>query len=320
MNADERGWLCLTVLIRVSLSTMNTSNSFDITFVGHYTKDTIVYPTNRKTVNGGAYYFGAHVAARMGLRAAVITRLARADWGALDDLRQLGVTVMAEETPESSCLRLIYPTDNLDERTLELTSSAGPFTMDQVAGVSSRIYAVVASSARGEVAPEMVTELASRGAMLSLDVQGFVRTIENGRLGYDNWPGKDDVLPHVTVLKTDAVEAHLLTGESDRYAAAKRLAEMGPREVLMTHGGGVLVYHDGVVNEAPFRVKELRGRSGRGDTCSAAYVCRRLSAPPEDAVVWAAAVTSLKLEAEGPFRRDMAEVEALYKELKQIPT
>lgn len=299
---------------------MNTSQPFDITFVGHYTKDTIVYPTSSKTVNGGAYYFGAHVAARMGLRVAVITRLAREDWGALDDLQELGVTVMAKETPASTSLRLTYPTDNLDERTLELTSSAGQFTMDQVAGVTSRIYAVVASSARGEIPPEIVRELASRGSIVSLDVQGFVRVMENGQLGYDNWPDKASILPHVTVLKTDAVEAQLLTGEFDHRAAAQRLGEMGPREVVLTHGGGVLVYHDGVVHEAPFRVQEVRGRSGRGDTCTAAYVCRRLTAPPEDAVVWAAAVTSLKLQAEGPFRRSLADVEALYSELKQIST
>jgi hypothetical protein len=41
-----------------------------------------------------------------------------------------------------------------------------------------------------------------------------------------------------------------------------------------------------------------------------------LTAPPADAVIWAAAVTSLKLEAEGPFRRDLAEVEALYTRLR----
>jgi hypothetical protein len=36
-----------------------------------------------------------------------------------------------------------------------------------------------------------------------------------------------------------------------------------------------------------------------------------LSATPAEATVWAAAVTSLKLEAEGPFRREIGEVEAL---------
>jgi sugar/nucleoside kinase (ribokinase family) len=55
----------------------------------------------------------------------------------------------------------------------------------------------------------------------------------------------------------------------------------------------------------------LRGRSGRGDTCVGSYLSRRLSADPIDATRWAAAVTTLKLEAEGPVRRERSEVEAL---------
>ncbi len=292
---------------------------FDITFLGHYTKDTIVYPSRTTVVNGGAYYYGAHVAARMGQRVAVITRLARDDWPALQDLEDIGVTMRARATPSSTCLRLTYPTENLDQRTIELTSSAGPFTLDQLDGVESRIFAIVASSARGEVTPELVQALAARGAMIALDVQGFVRVVRDGRLGYDGWPGKEAVLRHVTVCKTDAVEAELLAGLSDHVAAARRLSEWGPREVLLTHRDGVLVYHDGVVEQAPFVYKELRGRSGRGDTCTAAYLSRRLTAPPADAVLWAAAVTSLKLETEGPFRREMAEVQALYDRLRSSP-
>ncbi len=294
---------------------MNPPTEFDITFLGHYTKDTIVYPTETKQVNGGAYYYGAHVAARMGKRTAVITRLAREDWCALADLEQLGVTMMPRATPHSSCLRLIYPSANLDQRTLELTSYAGPFTLDQIDGIHSRVYAIVASSVRGEVPVEIVETLAARGDMLALDVQGFVRVLDHDKLGYDNWPGKESVLRHVTVLKTDAVEAELLTGESDRYIAAKRLADFGPREILMTHSGGVLLYHDDKFDQAPFLTKGIRGRSGRGDTCTSAYLCRRLTSPPEEAVRWAAAVTSLKLETEGPFRREMAEVQALYEQM-----
>lgn len=289
---------------------------FDITFIGHYTQDTIVYPNSSKTVDGGAYYFGAAVGARMGYKTAVITRLAREDWGALDKLERLGVTILARETPSSTHLRITYPTDNLDQRTIEMTGSAGPFTLDQIAGIDSRVYAITAASARGEVPPELVQELAARGGMLGLDVQGFVRVMRDGKLGYDDWPGKELVLPFVTVLKTDSVEAEMLTGEADYYAAARRLAEFGPREVLLTHGRGVLVYHDGVFDEAPFVPDAVRGRSGRGDTCHGAYLCRRLVAPPADAVVWAAAVTSLKLEKEGAFDRDLGEVEALYQKLR----
>lgn len=297
---------------------MNPPTEFDITFLGHYTKDTIVYPTESKQVNGGAYYYGAHVAARMGKRVGIITRLAREDWSSFADLEQMGVTVLPQATPTSSCLRLIYPTENLDQRTLELTSYAGPFTLDQIDGIHSRAFAIVASSVRGEVPLEIVKALATRGSTIALDVQGFVRVLDDGKLGYDKWPGKETVLRHVTVLKTDAVEAELLTGESDRHIAAKRLADFGPREILMTHGGGVLLYHDGQFTKAPFLVKDIRGRSGRGDTCTSAYLCRRLTFPPEDALRWAAAVTSLKLETEGPFRREISEVQELYERLGHI--
>ena len=289
--------------------------TFDIAFVGHYTKDTIIYPYETKTVDGGAYFFGASVTARMGLKTAVVTRLAREDWRAVGKLERLGVTMLAHETPQSTLLRLIYPSSNLDERTIELTRWAGPFSVDDVADVQARVYAIVASSVRGEVTLDVVETLAARGAMIALDVQGFIRVMRDGNLFQDEWPGKEEILKHVTVLKTDAVEARLLTGESDRYAAAKRLAEYGPKEVLLTHNGSILVYHDGVYDEAPLAPKELKGRSGRGDTCTASYLSRRLTASPAEAVRWAAAVTSLKLEKEGPFDRDLAEVEALYEEL-----
>jgi len=289
--------------------------TFDIVFIGHYTKDTIVYPTVTRVVDGGAFNYGANVAARMGLRVAVVTRLARADWHVVESLEALGVTAFAKATPASTCLTLTYPTDDLDQRTITLTSSAGPFTVEEVAGIDARAFAIGAS-VRGEVPVEVVRHLVATGAILALDIQGWLRIAQDGILTSDGWPGKEAVLPLVTVFKTDAVEAKLLTGEDDRYEAARRLAAYGPKEVLLTHSGGVLVHHDGVFHEAPWAPQAVRGRSGRGDTCTSAYLSRRLTATPAEAVVWAAAVTSLKLEAEGPFRRDLAEVETLYNRLR----
>ena len=52
-------------------------------------------------------------------------------------------------------------------------------------------------------------------------------------------------------------------------------------------------------------------RSGRGDTCIASYTAKRLNTSPQGATVWAAAVTSLKMEVEGPFKRNIEEVDNL---------
>jgi sugar/nucleoside kinase (ribokinase family) len=72
----------------------------------------------------------------------------------------------------------------------------------------------------------------------------------------------------------------------------------------------VLVLAGGSWHEAAFRPLAVRGRSGRGDTCIGAYVSMRLSAPAAEATRWAAAVTSLKLEAEGPVRSTPEDVAA----------
>lgn len=288
---------------------------FDIAFVGHYTRDTIVYPDASRVVDGGAFNYGAHVAARMGLRTAVVTRLARQDWRVVEALERLGVTPVAHEATASTNLRLVYPTANLDQRTIFLTSSAGPFTLQDLGDVEAHAIAIGAS-VRGEVPAEVVGALRGRCELLALDVQGFMRVVQDGVLVFDDWPGKEAVLAQVSVLKTDAVEAERLTGERDRVRAARALAALGPPEVLLTHKGGVLVCDRGGIHEAPFVAQAVRGRSGRGDTCTSAYLARRLSAPPEDAVVWAAAVTSLKLESEGPFVRDLEEARRVYDRLR----
>ena len=106
-------------------------------------------------------------------------------------------------------------------------------------------------------------------------------------------------------------EAELLTGQTDMQAAARQLASYGPSEVVVTHSSGVTVYAEGQIYEAPFTPRSLAGRTGRGDTCFATYIGKRLSASPEEACRFAAAVTTLKQEQPGPWRGPLDEVTAL---------
>jgi len=289
---------------------MSTQQIYDIAFLGHYTKDTIVSAEGTRGVDGGAFNYGSHLAIRMGLRVAAITRLAREDFHVIEELKKLGVDVFSEATPQSTCLRLEYPTSNVDERIITITSSAGPFTPSEVKEISSKAF-VIGASVRGEVTLGVLEELRKKETILAADVQGFIRVVHEGKLVFKDWPEKKKVLTMVDVLKTDAVEAELLTGKSDIRVAARIIADFGPKEVIITHSNGLLVYDGNHFYETNFYPKQMIGRSGRGDTCIGSYVARRLNAPPPQAMIWAAAVTSLKMEAEGPFRRDIREVEEL---------
>jgi sugar/nucleoside kinase (ribokinase family) len=287
----------------------------DVAFVGNYTKDTIVSSAGSRVVNGGACNYGANVAARMGLRAAVVTRLAHEDWHVVEGLSALGVDVLATATAQSTCLRLVYPSGNVDQRTIYVTSTAGAFTPAEVKNAQARAF-LIGASMRGEVGLRVIQALRKKETMLVADVQSFLRINRGGVLVAAPWPQKEQVLGYLDVLKTDAVEAELLTGTADLQAAARMIAAWGPREVVLTHRDGLLVLAEGEFHEAGFFPRKLVGRSGRGDTCIASYICKRLSATPAEATVWAAAVTSLKMEAEGPFRREMREVEELARRIR----
>ncbi len=281
---------------------MSSGLLYDMVIIGNYTKDTIVSPSGSRLVDGGGFNYGAHVAALMGLKTAAVTRLSREDIRVVEALVQLAVDVFPTYTPHSTELRLYYPTSNVDERILSVTRTAGSFTPDQVKGLQARAF-LINGSLRGEVSMEVIRELRRKDALLAADVQGFLRVMApDGTLVYDVWPEKEQVLSHLDILKADAVEAEMLAGTTDMKAAAQAIAAWGPREIVLTHRDGVLVFAGARFHEAPFRPRKLVGRSGRGDTCIASYVAKRLFASPEEATVWAAAVTSLKMEAEGPIK------------------
>jgi len=288
----------------------NTKKFYDIAFIGHYTKDTIVSASGTRIVDGGAFNYGANVAARMGLKVAAVTHLAKEDFHVVEKLKRLGVDIFVNITPHSTCLRLEYPTSNLDERVIYVTSSAGPFTPAEVKNLQAHAI-LIGASMREEISLEVIEELAKKDTILAADVQSFIRVNYNGKLIPQEWSEKQSILSHLDVLKTDVVEAEMLTGTSNIREAARKISDLGPHEVVITHYNGLLVYANGQFYEKNFFPNKLIGRSGRGDTCIAAYMAKRLNSSPQEATTWAAAVTSLKMETEGPFQRTMQEVNNL---------
>ena len=281
---------------------------FDVATLGNYTKDTIVTAAGTHHADGGGVNYSAHAALALGRRVAAVMRLAAEDFHVVRALEEAGITVFATATPSSTLMRLEYPTDNPDERILTVAASAGAFTPEQVRDIDARAF-IISPSIRGEFPIETIRELRTKDALISADAQGFIRVRRSdGRLEHLPWPEQDEVLAMIDVLKADIVEAEALTGEPDMKAAARALAAQGPREIVITHRDGIVVLADGHFLEAQFHARSMAGRSGRGDTCVGSYMAARLEHPPEVAIGWSAATTSLKVETPGPIRRSYGEI------------
>lgn len=284
-----------------------SKNDVDILMIGHFAKDRNIVDGRGETTSGGGVYFGGMALRQLGVHVAVVTRLHPDDFWRLEEMEQAGVQLYVTAAPETSGIANYYNSADMERRVCEPLGFAGPFSLEEIPPLNAGMY-MVASIIAGEVDLPLLKELARRGPV-AIDIQGFVRVREGCDLVFRPWSEMAEGLSHVTYLKTDRAEAELLTGQDDLREAARRLAEYGPREIVITESSGVTVYAGGGFYHAPFTPAVLKGRTGRGDTCFSTYLGRRLTGSAEEATRLAGAVTTLKQEQPGPWRGALADAE-----------
>ena len=288
--------------------------SFDSLIIGEIAQDTNVdYDGTTVRAIGGAVYYSGFAAANIGHKVAV---LPKADSEV--DLKAAfaeapNITVYPLHSPHSFVTKNVYHTADRERRTSTVDSVIDPYQPEEVPPeIDARIWHL-AGLVRGDIPDEMIP-FAARHAMVALDVQTMLRCLEKGGMVYHDWAAKRELLPCIRFLKTDAAEAEVLTGLTDRAEAAKLLYSWGAQEILITHNSEVLVYDGKQIYTCPIRARNLSGRTGRGDTTFAAYVNERLTHDIPEALQIATALVSLKMETPGPYRGTRADMEAYKKE------
>jgi sugar/nucleoside kinase (ribokinase family) len=290
-------------------SSVAAKPNVDVMIIGHLARDELIVDGVSRVSRGGAVYYGSLALHRLGLTVAVATRLHPDDFYLLDELRQEGVLVHARPGPETSGIANYYDSADMERRICRPLGFAGGFQPEDIPEWSARLY-LIGPIIAGEVDLPLLKSLSGRGPV-ALDVQGFVRVRQGDSLVFRQWDEMEEGLAQVTYLKADRAEAELLTGQTDLRHAARMLADYGPREVIITQSSGVTVLAGGRFYTAPFTPRSLDGRTGRGDTCFATYIGKRLSTTPAEACRVAGAITTLKQERPGPWNGDLAELEAL---------
>ncbi len=290
---------------------IDTTKPFDITFIGHVCYDEITPFNGTTTVApGSAVLCGAAVSSRVGARTAVVTRMNPADVDIIEPLRAAGVKIAITPCEVTTFARVVHPSTNVDERRLYVIRDSGPFTMDDIPHDLHSGIIHLAGISNHEFTMPFIQELKQRGYSLSLDMQSFVRVIGPERqIVFSDFPLKREVVALLDVVKLDIVEAELLTGTSDLVRAARIITEWGANEVLITEQAGATLAVNGQVWSAPFTNRSTIGRTGRGDTTMSAYLSRRMTHTPIEALRFAAALVSVKMEKPGPFADTISTVE-----------
>jgi sugar/nucleoside kinase (ribokinase family) len=282
-----------------------------VTFLGDVCLDINVVRGEPRHEIGGGVYHGAVTASRLGCTTRVLTKAPPLDRPHFAAIEEAGASVSWLPSVASTSIRNDYPSENPDDRISRVISRAEPFTAAELSGLEADALHVNPLW-MGMVPPELLPLLRGRTRLLGADAQGFLRRVApDGSAAHQPWPEAAEYLQLLDLLKVDIVEAHALTGLDDRFAAAAALLELGVGTVLLTHHQGVLATRGSELHERRWGAWTLEGRTGRGDTCTAAFLVGVLQGLPlERALDLSARVTTAKMQYRGPFRGDLSPSEA----------
>ena len=276
---------------------------YDTLTIGHISLDyNIDYQDNQIIEVGGAVIYSSAAAYAGGYNVAVVTKVAPQDKDRLSAFVIDKDDIYYIPSSESTSIRNKYHTADKERRTCTCIGQGDSFKIDDIKDFDTNIYHF-AGLIFGDFDGEIIKWASKRGKV-AVDVQALLRHAnrETGEMYFEDWSEKKEILPYIDYLKTDAAEAEILTGLTDRKEAAKLLHSWGAKEVVITHNTEVLAYDGNKFATCPIRARNLSGRSGRGDTTFAAYITERQNESMEKALLWATATVSKKMEAPGPYK------------------
>lgn len=279
--------------------------------IGHITLDTNTdHLDNTVSIVGGAVIYSSASAHALGHTVAAVTKVAPADRDRLEQFTIPAEDIVVIDAEKSMTLSNKYFTPDKEKRTCACASKGDPFTLADIPALDADIYHF-AGLVYGDFNGEMMKALAAK-APIAVDVQACLRHVNeaDGSMYFEDWSEKKELLPYISYLKTDAAEAEILTGLTDRFEAAKQLYAWGAKEICITHNTEVLAYNGSEFFTCPIRSRNLSGRTGRGDTTFAAYINERLTHSIPEALLTATATVSLKMETPGPLKCTRRDIEA----------
>lgn len=289
----------------------------DICCIGHITHDRIITPGSDVHIPGGTSYYFTHGISRLlggDVSYELITSLGEEDMQAVRDIEALGIPAKVIPSRHTVYFENIYEAD-MNHRRQRVLAKADPFTVEALKDVEAR-YIVLGSLLADDFPTDVIRHLSGRGTLV-VDAQGYLREVRDQKVFAVDWPDKMEALKYIDILKVNEYEATVLTGEKDLRQSALRLAQWGPREVLLTMGNlGSLVYaHETFYDIPAYAPSKEVDATGCGDTYVMGYLFRRCQGADIPAAAhFAAAVSALKLEHTGPFCGTLADAISLIPE------
>ena len=198
---------------------------YDIMVVGPVSLDhNIDYLGNERKEVGGAVVASGFAAAGSGAKTAIFCKSNAADADVKERFAGVNADLYWAASKATCSIRNQYFTADKEKRACTSMGVCDPFRFEELPQVKTKVYHF-AGLVYGDFDGALLTEAAKHGKV-GLDVQCMLRHVEPDKsMAFHDWAEKKELLPLMDYFKTDAAEAEVLTGLTDRVEAAKMRSE-----------------------------------------------------------------------------------------------
>jgi len=250
-----------------------------ILFIGHCTKDVITIHDETSNIPGGGVYFGASSAGyclkqekKEGVSLKVLTIGNPIDFEVINtEMKACGSDLSLIPDQFTTTFIHSFEDNNPDKRISSVGDIARPFTWDDIKDHHGKLF-YVNPLFFGEIDPVLFINMKQNCQFIFVDSQGLLRHQRDGKIFLRPPQDLHATLENIHILKVDTTEAEALTGIKDSRKACLALLEYGPQWIIYTQSSGVELHTKDSFISSPFSSWTLQGRTGRGDTVSAAFL------------------------------------------------
>lgn len=275
--------------------------------VGHLSRDLIITPeTRREAIGGGSAYamlapkigaFGAGIVSKVGIDFEDAYKVSLISSG-------LDLSGLHYEGVETT--RFVNEYDATGERTQRVEALAPQINPSDFSDAHSEASVVHFSPlSSDEIDSACYHRARQEGALVSLDAQGYLRSIsDTGLVSLSRWSESDKILGLVDVVKLHDSELRIINTDESELSAVSHILNLGPRIVIITRDyRGSTIYTRNTQVDIPLVLANAQVDStGCGDTYTIGFLLEYMrSANVARSGLFAATCSSFNVETMGPY-------------------